>query len=122
MNVTPLSIVLTIGTVAAGVSSPFVVPQSDQQYRIETIAGNGMPGDIPEGGGLAREVSIDLPFGVENGPGGALFVTSVGSHRVLRLDRKTGRLSSVAGNGHRGYAGDGGPATEAMLNEPYEVR
>jgi DNA-binding beta-propeller fold protein YncE len=41
---------------------------------------------------------------------------------VLRLERKTGRLESVVGNGERGYSGDGGPATEAMLNEPYEVR
>jgi sugar lactone lactonase YvrE len=46
----------------------------------------------------------------------------VGSHRVLRLDRRNGRVTSVAGNGRKGYSGDGGPATEAALNEPYEVR
>jgi DNA-binding beta-propeller fold protein YncE len=65
---------------------------------------------------------VDLPFGVENGPHGALFITCVGTHQVLRLDRKSGRLTPVAGNGQRGYSGDGGPATAAMLNEPYEVR
>lgn len=92
------------------------------EYRIETIAGCGKPGDIPDAGGHAREVPIDLPFGVENGPGGALFVTTVGSHRVLRLDRRTGRLTLVAGTGRPGYSGDGGPATEAALKEPYEVR
>src|SRR5207249_1926581 len=74
------------------------------------------------GGGPAREIPVALPFGVENGPDGDLFITCVGTHRVLRLDRKRGRLTSVAGNGRRGYFGDGGPATEAMLNEPYEVR
>ena len=41
---------------------------------------------------------------------------------MLRLDPAEGRLSCVAGNGTKGYSGDGGPATQAQLNEPYEVR
>jgi sugar lactone lactonase YvrE len=94
----------------------------DAQYHIQTLAGNGMAGDIPNGGGKATEISLDLPFGVENGPDGALYITTVGSHRVLRLDRKSGQVTSVAGNGRKGYSGDGGPATRAALNEPYEVR
>jgi len=92
------------------------------EYRIETIAGNGMPGDTPAEGGLGKEMPVDLPFGVEYGPDAALYITTVGSHRVLRLDRKSGGITSVAGNGRKGYAGDGGPAIEATLNEPYEVR
>jgi DNA-binding beta-propeller fold protein YncE len=91
-------------------------------YRIETIAGNGMAGDTPAEGGPGRDVAVDLPFGVEYGPDAALYITTVGSHRVLRLDRKSGNITSVAGNGRKGYAGDGGPATRATLNEPYEVR
>ena len=31
-------------------------------------------------------------------------------------------ISTVAGSGRKGYAGDGGPALEADLNEPYEIR
>jgi hypothetical protein len=96
--------------------------ESDTIYRIETLAGNGKPGDIPDGSGKATEIPIDLPFGVENGPDGALYITTVGSHRVLRLDRKSGLITSVAGTGRKGYSGDGGPATKAELNEPYEAR
>ena len=92
------------------------------EYTIETIAGNGKNGDLLDGGGPALEVPVDLPFGLATGPDGALYITCVGSHRVLRLDRKTRRLTSVAGSGRKGYAGDGGPATAATLNEPYEVR
>ena len=91
-------------------------------YRIETIAGNGKPGDTPAKGGAAREVPVDYPFGVEQGPDGALYITTAASHRVLRLDEATGKITCVAGNGRLGYAGDGGPATEASLNEPHEVR
>jgi hypothetical protein len=31
-------------------------------------------------------------------------------------------ISTVAGTGKRGYAGDGGAARQAELNEPYEIR
>src|SRR6266540_2888861 len=97
-------------------------PGAEPEYTIETIAGNGQTGDLPEGGGPALEVAVDLPFGLATGPDGALYLTCVGSHRVLRLDGKARRLTSVAGCGRKGYSGDGGPATAATLNEPYEVR
>jgi DNA-binding beta-propeller fold protein YncE len=111
-----------VGAVALWVGRPSPAAAPPAAFRIETLAGSGLAGDLPEGGGPAREVPVDLPFGVENGPDGALYVTCVGTHRVLRLDPKTRRLTSVAGNGKRGYTGDGGSAARASLNEPYEVR
>ncbi len=88
---------------------------------VETVAGTGKADDGGSGG-PALETNVGMPFGVEIGPDGALYITEVSNHRVRRLDRKTGQLTTVAGCGERGYSGDGGPATEARLNEPYEVR
>ncbi len=88
---------------------------------IETVAGTGSDAE-GENAGPARETNIGQPFGVEIGPDGALFITEVAHHRVLRLNLLTGRITTVAGSGKKGYAGDGGAATEALLNEPYEVR
>src|SRR5262245_29292464 len=113
---------LTITVVVLFAASVGDACAADINYRIESIAGNGMPGDTPAEGGPARDLPVDLPFGVEYGPDGALYVTTVGSHRVLRLDRKSGVLTSIAGSGRKGYSGDGGPAATATLNEPYEVR
>jgi streptogramin lyase len=94
---------------------------AEQAGTITTIAGTGKPGnDGAAGVGVAT--NIDQPFGVEIGPDGALYITEVGQHRVRRLDLKSGQLTTVAGCGEKGYSGDGGPATEAKLNEPYEVR
>jgi streptogramin lyase len=89
--------------------------------EIETVAGTGKDAD---GGaaGPALETNVGNPFGVEIGPDGALYITEVSNHRVRRLDLKSGKLTTVAGCGREGYAGDGGPAQEALLNEPYEVR
>jgi streptogramin lyase len=92
-----------------------------QDFAIDTIAGNGRPGNNGDRG-VATEISIDQPFGVEIGPDGGLYVCEVGQHRIRRVDLATGRIETVAGSGRRGYQGDGGPAIEAQLNEPYEVR
>jgi streptogramin lyase len=84
------------------------------QKKIETIAGNGQPGYAAN--------QINNPYGLTTGPDGALYICEIDNHVIRRLDLKTGQLSTVAGNGRRGYSGDGGPATAASLNEPYEIR
>jgi len=89
--------------------------------EIATIAGTGQPDDGGDSG-AALKTNIGEPFGVEIGPDGALYITEVRNHRVRRLDLKSGELTTVAGCGRKGYTGDGGPATDAELNEPYEVR
>lgn len=89
--------------------------------EVVTIAGTGeraWRGD----GGLAIEAAVGEPYGVEIGPDGALYVCEIASHVVRRIDLADGTISTVAGCGRQGYSGDGGPATEAELNEPYEVR
>src|ERR1043166_4454333 len=86
-----------------------------------TIAGTGMAGFSGDGGpGL--QAQINNPYGLVIGPDGALYFCEIGNHRVRRLDLKTGTISTAAGSGQKGYAGDGGPALAASLNEPYEVR
>ncbi|QDU77927.1 Gluconolactonase precursor [Bremerella volcania] len=89
--------------------------------EIVTVAGTGDK-ELGKMEGPVDEVNIGQTFGVLIGPDGALYVTEVENHRVLRVDLKTRQVTTVAGNGTKGYSGDGGPATEAQLNEPYEVR
>ncbi len=88
---------------------------------IFTIAGTGKEADGGDSG-PAIGTNVGNPFGVEVGPGGNLYVTEVSNHRVRLVNFKDGRMTTVAGCGRKGYSGDGGPATEAELNEPYEVR
>jgi sugar lactone lactonase YvrE len=88
---------------------------------IDTVAGTGQPD--PNGDqGDALKVNIGDPFGVEIGPDGSLYVTEVRNHRVWRIDRNSGHAQVAAGCSEKGYSGDGGPAIEARLNEPYEIR
>ena len=39
--------------------------------------------------------------------------------RLLPLATEQTSISTVAGTGQRGYSGDGGPASRALINNPY---
>jgi streptogramin lyase len=88
---------------------------------VDTIAGTGKAENNGDSGPAAT-INIGEPFGVEIGPDEALYITEVRNHRVRRLDLATRELTTVAGCGRRGYSGDGSPAVDAELNQPYEVR
>lgn len=94
---------------------------SAQEPPIQTWVGTGLPDDNGATGS-AQRTNVGEPFGVEVGPDGALYVCEVRNHRIRRVDANTHQVTTVAGNGSCGYAGDGGLATDAQLNEPYEVR
>jgi DNA-binding beta-propeller fold protein YncE len=97
-----------------------VVPPASAA-TIDTVAGTGQPENNGDAG-PASMINVGDPFGVETGPDGALYVTEVRNHRIRRVDVKTRQITTVVGTGRKGYAGDGGPAGKADLNEPYEVR
>ena len=86
---------------------------------VSTFAGTGAKGFSGEGGPVAA-AQLNNPFAVARGPDGALYICDVDNHRIRRVTRD-GKISTYAGNGTRGYTGDGGPATAAALNEPYEM-
>jgi sugar lactone lactonase YvrE len=89
--------------------------------EVVTIAGTGVKGTAPDGAAAATS-PIGEPYGLVIGPDGGLYVCEIANHLLRHVDLKTGVLRVVAGNGQPGYAGVGGPAREALLLEPYEVR
>ena len=62
----------------------------------------------------------DGPAGLAVGSGGVLYVAERDGLRVSRID-PSGTKTLVAGTGVRGNTGDGGPATGARLDEPFDV-
>lgn len=94
---------------------------SSPAAEISTIAGTGTAGYSGDGGPGAKAKVANV-YGLEIGPDGALYFCEIDNHIIRRLDLRNGTISTVAGNGTKGYSGDGGPALKASLNEPYEIR
>src|SRR5947199_9014589 len=93
---------------------------ADPPPSISTFAGTGQKGFAGDGG-LTAAAQLRGPYGITRGPDGALYICDC-DNQLVRRAAPDGTISTVAGNGKRGYSGDGGPATQAELNEPYEVR
>lgn len=81
---------------------------------VSTLIGTGSPGQSD------REVAN--PFGLLIGPDRALYFCDLGNQLIRRLDFRTRRTTTVAGNGQKAYRGDGGSATDASLNMPHEIQ
>jgi len=99
----------------------FPLPAFGQTIR--AIAGTGSPekqDDVRNK--RPDETNIGDPFGVELDARGGLAICEVRNHRLWYREPNGSALKMIAGNGGKGYSGDGGPAQAAQLNEPYEVR
>jgi len=88
--------------------------------RARIIAGTGGRG-VEGTGRPALSSALGSPQGIALDGAGRLYVADSYNHVVLRID-PDGRLVRVAGIGRPGDEGDGGPADEAALNQPYDVR
>jgi len=100
--------VLLMVSVAAAYGAQSATP------AVRTLAGTGAPG--------YSDAAVNNPYGLVIGPDGALYFCDLDNQRIRRFDLATRRMTTIAGNGERGYAGDGGPALSAALNMPHEIR
>jgi hypothetical protein len=86
---------------------------------ITTVAGTGAAGDSGDGG-PATLAALNEPSDVQLDETGALWVADFANHRIRRFTLG-GSIEGVAGNGLRGYAGDGGDARDARLLFPIRM-
>jgi len=92
----------------------------DQSWIITTAVGTGERGFGGDGGPAERAL-LNGPFDVGFDSDSNLYFSDTFNHRIRRVDARTGIITTCAGSGEAGYAGDGGPAIGARLNEPYGI-
>jgi len=90
-----------------------------QAQVIGTLAGDGIAGYTGDGGVVMRS-EFDLPVGLAIDKVGNVYIADQVNNRVRKITL-TGVISTVAGSGEKGYAGDNGPATAAQLSLPAGV-
>jgi uncharacterized protein (TIGR03437 family) len=83
-------------------------------YVIQTVAGSDDSGD----GGPALAAALSQPEGIVVDHEGNIYFADAAVHRVRKI-ATDGTIQTVAGTGVAGFAGDGGSANAALLNQPY---
>ena len=87
--------------------------------KVNTAVGTGVAAYSGDGGPAAK-AQLNEPFGVCFNVAGEMFIADCSNHCVRKIDKR-GIITTVAGCGRKGYSGDGGPAVNATMNEPYAV-
>ncbi|HYM96900.1 MAG TPA: LuxR C-terminal-related transcriptional regulator [Candidatus Sulfotelmatobacter sp.] len=92
------------------------IREVNKDGRISTFAGtgtSGYSGDLAP----AAQAQLNMPQGLAVDSAGNVYISDTLNDRVRRVDAD-GTITTVAGTGVAGYAGDGGPGREATLNLP----
>lgn len=118
---------------AGGVMRVFFADNAHQRVRVfdvgsgwvTTVAGNGAtcssPTDPCGDGGPAVNAPLGSPMDVARDSSGNLYIAELYLHRIRKVDAVTQQISTVAGTGGFGFNGDGLPATQSTLANPYAV-
>ena len=85
---------------------------------ISTVAGVGTFGYSGDNG-PATGAQLNYPGGVAVDSAGNLYIADTGNHRIRKVSG--GVITTVAGNGTRGFSGDNIPATSAQFHDPFGV-
>lgn len=87
---------------------------------ITTVAGNGTAGFSGDGAS-ATTAKLSNPIGIAVDRLGNLYIADPQNQRIRKVSVSTGFISTIAGNGTQGFAGDGGLATAANLKYPSSI-
>jgi trimeric autotransporter adhesin len=125
----PGSVSLGSGTLAGDV---IIADTGDNRIRlvnnenlISTIAGTGNFCSVPTAacgdGGPATLADLSVPSGVAVDSAGNVFIADAFDNRIRRVDATTQVITTVAFNGQATFSGDGGPATQASMDNPGQI-
>jgi sugar lactone lactonase YvrE len=92
----------------------------DLETGAETLIAGSLGSGYSGDGGPAVDAQLTGPRGLAVDAAGNLFIADSGNHAVRKI-AVDGTITTVAGNGNRGFSGDGGSAKRARLNTPTAV-
>jgi sugar lactone lactonase YvrE len=105
------------GNVFIADSLDFRVRKVNTNDIITAVVGNGQAGFAGDGASAAS-ARLDFPKGLAVDAAGNLFITDSSNARIRKVDTNN-IITTIAGNGTTGYSGDGGPANNASISNPF---
>jgi DNA-binding beta-propeller fold protein YncE len=92
----------------------------DAQGVLRVIAGTGAKGYSGDGG-PATAATFNGIHNLAITPGGDLLLADSFNHVVRKIDAKKGVITTLAGDGTKGFRGDGGPAAQAQFSTLIQI-
>jgi hypothetical protein len=86
---------------------------------VTTVAGTGTAGYSGDGG-AATSARLNFVHAAAPTPDGGFVIADTLNNRIRKVSA-AGIITTIAGSGAQGFAGDGGPATSAKINNPRSV-
>ncbi len=109
------------GVLVIADTNNFRIRQVDAMGMITTIAGDGTQGSAGDGA-AATMAKLNLPTSVAVDGMGNVFLADSNNHCIRKITPSNMNfITTVAGSGSPGFAGDGMAATSALLNLPTGV-
>lgn len=128
---------LPVSAVSNTAGDIYILDQANQCVRkidggtlsISTVVGTPKTAGFAGDGGPGAGALLNLPRGQMGTPNarmimaadGSLYIVDSINQRIRRWDPLTDVVTTVAGNGMRGFGGDGGLATSAQLKDPADI-
>lgn len=98
-------------------SENHVIRKVDKRGQITTVAGSGRKGYDGDNGPATR-AALNEPYALAVDASDDLYIVDRLNACVRRVDGRSGVITTIAGDGTKGYSGDGGPGTQARMREP----
>ena len=115
---------IPIGLALDGSGNLYIADNNNNVVRVvsasgilNTFAGNGL-GGFSGDGAAATDAELNQPVAVAADAAGNVYIADYSNNRIRKVAVGTGKISTVAGSGASGFAGDGYPATLAGLSRP----
>lgn len=112
-----------VGIAVTSSGALYIVDQMNNRIRmvnpagvISTVAGTGVSGYTGDGGN-ALSARFNFPTGVAATDSGYIYIAEGNNNAIRKVDL-SGIITTIAGDGSSGFAGDGGAATAARLSAP----
>ncbi len=88
--------------------------------EVECVVGTGTKGYTGDGG-PGIKADLNEPYEVRFDQEGNMYFVEMQNHIIRRVEKKSGRIQTLAGTGEQGYSGDHGPAKKATFNRPHSI-
>ncbi len=108
-----------VGNIYIGDYYNYCVRKIDTGGIIRTIAGTGTAG-FNSDGIPATAAQLSGPSGLIVDSGGNVYISDEFNHRIRKIG-PDGIINTIVGTGTPGYIGEGGPASAAQIDKPYEI-